>query len=61
MMYNYTLTIFHPTGKLLFEEQFHAKNDHTAKQMGINKITKKKYQSYAHRLVRSGKLILFQN
>lgn len=58
-MYEYSLTVFESTGKLIFEDQFEAENDDVAKQIGVQKLTDNNYLEYTHRMTRSGKLLLF--
>ncbi|NEU31497.1 hypothetical protein GN156_12055 [bacterium LRH843] len=58
-MSEYTLTVFESTGKLVFEDRFEAENDVAAKQMGEKLLEENNYSEYAHRLTRSGKLLLF--
>ncbi|MCM3762849.1 hypothetical protein M3212_19070 [Alkalihalobacillus oceani] len=55
----YTLTVFHATGELAFEDRIKAETDEAAKALAEEKLRERQYHNQTHRLTRSGTLLLF--
>ena len=55
----YTLTVFHDTGELAFEERIEAETDEAAKALAEKQLHERQYHNQTHRLTRSGTLLLF--
>lgn len=60
-MKEYTLTVFAKNGELLLEEKIEAPSDEAAKDSATKKLDENNYSEHTHRLVRSGKLIMFHS
>ncbi|HHY22319.1 MAG TPA: hypothetical protein GX525_10685 [Bacilli bacterium] len=60
-MHEYMLTVFEKTGELLLEEKIEATSDEAAKEAATKKLEENQYIEHTHRLVRSGKLIMFHS
>ncbi|MDY7221689.1 YhzD family protein [Halalkalibacterium halodurans] len=56
---NYFLTVYDPTGEKLLDEQLEASSDAEAKELGKLKLKEHGYEEHTHRMIRSGKLLLF--
>lgn len=60
-MKEYMLTVFSKTGELLLEEKIEAASDEAAKEAAAKKLEENQYIEHTHRLVHSGKLIMFHS
>ncbi|WP_018924224.1 YhzD family protein [Salsuginibacillus kocurii] len=56
---NYALTVFAKDGSLLLNEAFDYSSDQEAISYGRQRLEEEGYSHTTHRLVRSGKLLLF--
>ncbi|MBB6449551.1 hypothetical protein HNR44_001500 [Geomicrobium halophilum] len=56
---NYALTVFNQTGEVLLNESFSFDTDQEAIAHGRKRLSDESYMKTTHRLVRSGKLLLF--
>jgi len=59
-MKTYTLTVFEKSGETLLDENFEAKDDERAKELGLKTLTEKGYEHKTYRCVSpDAKLLLF--
>ncbi|QQK79501.1 hypothetical protein HUG20_06180 [Salicibibacter cibi] len=56
---DYALTVFNKTGELLLNESYTFDTDEEAIEHGRSRLQEESYMTTTHRLVRSGKLLLF--
>ncbi len=53
------MTVFEPSGEMVFNVRFEADDDAAAKQIGEQKLAENHFSEHTHRMTRSGKLLLF--
>ncbi|QQK75615.1 hypothetical protein HUG15_08590 [Salicibibacter cibarius] len=56
---DYALTVFDKSGEVLLNESYTFDTDREAIEHGRNRLEEESYMTTTHRLVRSGKLLLF--